>query len=80
MLPEFPAKLVHHKVCKLWYNVYMHTSSPQVKKILHESLSVFPRLESVQLEDMVNFYNRLQEVSMGYVLALMPFDAIIFAN
>jgi hypothetical protein len=28
----------------------------------------------------VNFYDCLQEVSMGFILALMPFDAIVLAN
>jgi hypothetical protein len=56
--------MVHHKVRQLWYNAYAHTSGPQVKKILHKLLSVFPWLESLQVEDVVNFYDRLQEVSM----------------
>jgi hypothetical protein len=34
--------LVHHKVRKLWYNAYAHTSGPQVNKILYKSISVFP--------------------------------------
>ena len=29
---------------------------------------------------MVGFYDRLQEVSMGYSLALMPFDAIVLKH
>jgi hypothetical protein len=32
------------------------------------------------VDDVVNFYNLLQEVSMGYSLALMPFDAIVLKN
>jgi hypothetical protein len=32
------------------------------------------------VEDVVSFYDRLQEVSMGFVLALMPFNAIVLAN
>jgi len=39
--------LVHHKVMELWYNAYAHTSGPQVDKILHKSLSVFPKLSSM---------------------------------
>ena len=31
----------------------------------------------MQVDNVVNFYDRLQEVSMGYSLALMPFDAIV---
>jgi hypothetical protein len=72
--------MVHHKVRELWYNAYAHTSGPQVDKILHKLLSVFPQLESLRVEDVVNFYDHLQEVSMGFVLALMPFNAIVLAN
>ncbi len=36
--------VVHHKVYELWYNAYAHTSGPQVNKILHKLLLVFPRL------------------------------------
>ena len=72
--------LVHHKVMELWYNVYAHTSGPQVDKVLQKSLTVFPKLSSMCVEDVVGFYDRLQEVSMGYCLALMPFDAVVLKN
>ena len=72
--------LVHHKVMELWYNAYAHTSGPQVDKVLQKSLSVFPKLSSMRVEDVVGFYDRLQEVSMGYCLALMPFDAVVLKN
>ena len=72
--------LVHNKVRELWYNAYAHTSGPQVDKILHKSLSVFPKLTSLKVADVVGFYDRLQEVSMGYSLALMPFDAVVLKN
>jgi hypothetical protein len=48
-----------------------------VDRILQKSLSVFPCLESTHPEDVVTFYDRLQEVSMNHVLALMSFDAIV---
>jgi hypothetical protein len=72
--------LVHHKVMELWYNAYAHTSGPQVDKVLQKSLTVFPKLSSMRVEDVVGFYDRLQEVSMGYCLALMPFDAVVLKN
>jgi len=72
--------LVHNKVRELWYNVYAHTSGPQVDKILHKSISVFPKLASARVDDVVGFYDRLQEVWMGYSLALMPFNAIVLKN
>jgi hypothetical protein len=72
--------LVHNKVQELWYNAYAHTLGPQVDKILHKSLSVFPKLASLKVDDVIGFYDCLQEVSMGYSLALMPFDAIVLKN
>jgi hypothetical protein len=38
---------------------------------------VFPRLTSTDTGEVVAFYDRLQELSMNHLLALMPFDAIM---
>jgi hypothetical protein len=72
--------LAHRKVSELWHNSYAHTYGPQVDKILQKSINVFPRLESTRVEDVVAFYDHLQEVALGYVIALMPFDAIVLAH
>ena len=32
------------------------------------------------MEDVVNFYDRLQDVSIIYAIALMPFDAVVLSN
>jgi hypothetical protein len=52
--------LAHRKIVELWYNAYLHTSGPQVDKIIQKSLLVFPRLELMNVEDVVDFYDRLQ--------------------
>ncbi len=49
-------------------------------KIIQKSLSVFPHLESTKVEDVVDFYDRLQEAGLSYVIALLPFDAIMLAH
>jgi hypothetical protein len=72
--------LAHRKIIELWYNAYAHTSGPQVDKIIQKLLSVFPCLESTKVEDIVDFYDRLQEASQSYVIALLPFDAIVLAH
>ncbi len=72
--------LVHHKVRKLWYNSYVHTMGPQVDIILCKSLAIFPKLDPLGVEDMGNFYDHLQKVSMNYALALMPFNAVVLSN
>jgi hypothetical protein len=72
--------LGHKKITELWYNSYGHTSGPQVDKIIQKSLSVFPRLESTRVDDVVNFYDRLQEVGLCYVIAILPFNAVVLAH
>jgi hypothetical protein len=72
--------LAHRKIMELWYNSYAHTSGPQIDKIIQKSLSVFPHLESTKVVDAVNFYDRLQEVGLSYVIAILPFDAIILPH
>ena len=72
--------MVHRKVRDLWHNNYAHTMGPQVSTILSKHIKVFPKLDSLGMEEMVDFYNRLQEVGSNYVIALMPFDAIVLSN
>jgi hypothetical protein len=72
--------LGHKKISELWYNSYGHTSGPQVDKIIQKLLSVFPRLESTNVDDAVNFYDRLQEVGLCYVIAILPFDAVVLTH
>jgi hypothetical protein len=72
--------LAHRKVTELWYNTYAHTYGPQVDKIIQKSLSVFPLLESTKVDDVVDFYDRLQEVCLCYVIELLPSDAIVLAH
>ncbi len=72
--------LAHRKITELWYNSYAHTSDPQVDKIIQKLLSVFPRLESTKVDNVVDFYDHLQEVSLCYVIAILPYDAIVLAH
>ena len=72
--------MVHHKVCKLWHNNYVHTMGPLVSTILLKHIKVFPKLDSLGVEKVVAFYDRLQEVGSNYVIALMPFDTVVLLN
>ena len=72
--------MVHRKVRDLWHNSYAHTLGPQVSTILTKHIKVFPKLDSLVVEEVVAFYDRLQEVGSNYLIALMPFDAIVLAN
>ena len=53
---------------------------PQVNKIIGKSLTVFPKLDSLGLDDVVNFYDCLQEVSMNCALTIMPFNPFVLSN
>jgi len=72
--------MVLRKVRDLWHNNYAHTLGPQVSTILTKHIKVFPKLESLVVEEVVTFYDRLQEVGSNYLIALMPFDAIVLSN
>ncbi len=72
--------LAHCKVSELWHNGYPHTFGPQVDMILQKSLSVFSRLESTRVDNVVALYDRLQEVALGCIIAIIPFDAIVLAH
>jgi hypothetical protein len=72
--------MVHRKVRELWHNNYVHTMGPQVSTILSKHIKVFPKVDSLGVEEVVAFYDRLQEVGSNYVIALMPFNAIVLST
>jgi hypothetical protein len=69
-------QLVHRKVRQGWTNPRTHVSGPSVERILEKGLSVFPKLSTLTAKDTVHFYNKLEELLVGYLLPLMPFDVI----
>ncbi len=68
--------LVHRKVITGWTNYHTGRSGPLVEYIVKKLLLNFPRLHSLDAKDAVDFYDRLQKLSSGYLLPLMPFDTI----
>ena len=67
---------VHRKVEQSWFNTCTQMSGPLVERILERGLTVFPKLCSLNVQETVDFYDKLQELSAAYLLPLMPFDAI----
>jgi hypothetical protein len=67
----------HKRIYQLWTNHYTNTTGPQVSRILEKTLKLFPILDSTSTDEVVDFYDRLQELSPTYLLGIMPFDAII---
>jgi hypothetical protein len=70
----------HKGVYQLWTNTTSNTSKPQVDCILQKSLKLFPALDSTSTNDVVDFYDRLHEVSSSHLIAIMPFDAVMLCN
>jgi hypothetical protein len=68
--------LVHRKVVTGWTNYRTGRSGPTVEYILEKALVNFPRLHSLEARAAVDFYDKLQKLSAGYLLPLMPFNAI----
>jgi hypothetical protein len=72
--------VVHRRILELWHNPVSHTFGPQVDRIITKSLKLLPLLASLTTENVVDFYDRLQESTTGLIIAIMPFDAIMLTN
>jgi len=59
-----------------WFNSQSSRSGPPLEYIIKKALPNFQKLKSLDAQVAVNFYDRLQKISEGYLLLLMPFDAI----
>ena len=70
----------HRHIYDSWHNTTANTYGPQVDRILLKSFTLFPKLESTATEDVVDFYDRFQELSPIHLLALIPFDGIVLKN
>jgi hypothetical protein len=68
--------LLHRKVLDAWDNRRTQQCGPSVDRILEKGLPVFPKLDSLDMLDTVNFYDKLQKTSALFLLPLMLFDAI----
>jgi hypothetical protein len=71
---------VHRRILEIWHNPVSHAIGPQIDRIITKSLKLLPSLASPTTENVVDFYDRLQESTTGLVIALMPFDAIMLTN
>jgi hypothetical protein len=85
ILPESPEDIficyrdlimLHCKVVNGWINFCTDRSGPSVEYILEKALVHFPTLTTLDARATVEFYDKLQKLSAGYLLPLMPFDTI----
>jgi hypothetical protein len=70
----------HRHILETWHNLGSNTYGPQVDRILLKSFKLFPQLDSLGTADVVNFYDRFQELSPMHLMAIMPFDSIMLKN
>ena len=71
---------VHRQILELWHNPFSHTFGPQVDRIITKSLKLLPSLDSTTSENVVDFYDRLQESTTGLIIAIMPFDTLMLSK
>ena len=63
---------LHVRIREGWFNASANTYGPQIDRILLKSFKLFPQLDSLATADVVNFYDRLQELSNPHLLPLPP--------
>ncbi len=67
---------IHRVVLQGWVNSRTHFCGSVVEYILEKAITVFPRLSSLEVADVVKIYDSVQKIPMRYLLPLMPFDSI----
>jgi hypothetical protein len=70
----------HRRIWDTWYNPTANTYGTQIDRILLKSFKWFPTLDSLTMEDVINFYDCFQELLNPHLLAIMPFDSIVLKN
>jgi hypothetical protein len=68
--------MLHRKMINGWVNHRTGRTGPSVKYILEKALVHFPKLKTLEALEAVKFYDKLQKLSVGYLLLLMPFDSV----
>jgi hypothetical protein len=85
LLPESPEDIlicywdiimIHQKVIDGWVNHCSGRSGPSIEYILEKALLHFPAHRSLDARETVEFYDKLQKLSVGYLLLLVPFDTV----
>jgi hypothetical protein len=49
---------IHRKVTQSWYNPHTLVSGPSVARILDKGLQAFPKLRTLDVQDVVEFYDK----------------------
>jgi len=67
--------LVHESVMTKWVGPF--TVGPQIDRILEKGLVSLPRLQSLEVESAVEWYNTLQKTLMIYLVPITPLDCVM---
>ena len=67
--------LVHESVMTKWVGRF--TVGPQIDRILEKGLVSLPRLQSLEVESAVEWYDTLQKTLMIYLVPITPLDCVM---
>ena len=68
--------LLHKDTRRQWVNLRSNNAGPQLDRIIEKGLATFPRLVSIDVESIIDFYDKFQQTSQLYLLPIIPFDCI----
>ena len=68
--------LLHAYTLERWENARTQQWGPQLERIIEKGLPTLPRLPGLAMEEIIDFYDKLQPVSALYLLPIVPFDCI----
>ena len=68
--------LLHAFTVERWQNARTQQTGPQLERIIEKGLTTLPRLHGLAMEEIIDFYDKLQPVSALYLLPIVPFDCI----
>ncbi len=67
---------VHSRTCNNWEHPRGNYKVPQLERILEKGIGSFPRLSTLDMDHMVEFYDAFHKTAIIYLLPVMPFDCI----
>ena len=63
-----------------WSSGTSTTSGPQVYRLIGKQLSILPKLTDTETSTVIDFYDNLHDVTKHFLIATVPFDAIIISQ
>ena len=82
-------RAIHTLVLSQWFNGHSSTSwssgtsgtsGPQVYRLIGKQLSILPKLKDIETSTVIDFYDKLHDVTKHFLIPTVPFDAIIISQ